>query len=391
MSNLNFAGLMEADGVHAATFEALARQNAQTNRNTTDYKQRLLEAQTYLNNLRTRQTRIPLREAMSTSDFPNLFGDILSRRLAADYMVYSADWTAYAERRMVPDFRNVKTFAVYGGDQLLTEAPEGTTGVGYKAVEDRELTDYAVKKYVSKIQLTMEALVNDDLGAFDRLPTKLAAGARRSEEKFVTELYAGTSGPLAAVYSATNNNVVTSNPTLSISALQTAYAVLKNQTDENGLPIFIDAVTLVVPPALEITARNILNATQLQVGLVGQGDDAAPAEEQRIVTANWMANRTTLVVNPWLPYIADTNGDTSWYLFASPTSGRPAIEVGFLSLLGGAPVIFRRRPDAVSLTGNTEIPIGSFDSNAYEWGVMHVFGGKLADYRCTVASNGTGS
>jgi hypothetical protein len=389
--SIEFTGLMEANNAHVATFEALARQHAQVNRNTTEYKQKLIEVQTYLNDLQARRSRIPLREAMSTSDFPNLFGDILSRRLASAYMVYGTNWTAYAQQRMVPDFRNVKTLATFGGNQLLVEAPEGTTGVGYRAVEDRELADYAVKKYVGKVQMTMETLVNDDLGAFDILPTSLAEGARRSEEKFVTELYAGTSGPLAAVYNATNNNVVTSNPTLSISALQTAYTVLKNQTDENGLPIFVDAVTLVVPPALEIVARSILEATQLEVGLVGQGADAAPAEEQRIITANWMANKTQIVVNPWLPYIADSNGDTSWYLFASPTSGRPAIEVGFLSLLGGAPAIFRRRPDAVSLTGNTEIPIGSFDSNSYEWGVMHVFGGQLADFRCTVASNGSGS
>jgi hypothetical protein len=389
--SIEFTGLMEANNAHVATFEALARQHAQVNRNTTEYKQKLIEAQTYLNDLQARRSRIPLREAMSTSDFPNLFGDILSRRLASAYMVYGTNWTAYAQQRMVPDFRNVKTLATFGGNQLLVEAPEGTTGVGYRAVEDRELADYAVKKYVGKVQMTMETLVNDDLGAFDILPTSLAEGARRSEEKFVTELYAGTSGPLASVYNATNNNVVTSNPTLSISALQTAYTVLKNQTDENGLPIFVDAVTLVVPPALEIVARSILEATQLEVGLVGQGADAAPAEEQRIITANWMANKTQIVVNPWLPYIADSNGDTSWYLFASPTSGRPAIEVGFLSLLGGAPAIFRRRPDAVSLTGNTEIPIGSFDSNSYEWGVMHVFGGQLADFRCTVASNGSGS
>jgi hypothetical protein len=389
--SIEFTGLMEANNAHVATFEALARQHAQVNRNTTEYKQKLIEAQTYLNDLQARRSRIPLREAMSTSDFPNLFGDILSRRLASAYMVYGTNWTTYAQQRMVPDFRNVKTLATFGGNQLLVEAPEGTTGVGYRAVEDRELADYAVKKYVGKVQMTMETLVNDDLGAFDILPTSLAEGARRSEEKFVTELYAGTSGPLAAVYNATNNNVVTSNPELSISALQTAYQVLKNQTDENGLPIFIDAVTLVVPPALEITARNILNATQLEIGLVGQGAVSAPADEQRIVTANWMANKTQIVVNPWLPYIADSNGDTSWYLFASPTSGRPAIEVGFLSLLGGAPAIFRRRPDAVSLTGNTEIPIGSFDSNSYEWGVMHVFGGQLADFRCTVASNGSGS
>jgi hypothetical protein len=389
--SIEFTGLMEANNAHVATFEALARQHAQVNRNTTEYKQKLIEAQTYLNDLQARRSRIPLREAMSTSDFPALFEDILSRRLASAYMVYGTNWTAYAQQRMVPDFRNVKTLATFGGNQLLVEAPEGTTGVGYRAVEDRELADYAVKKYVGKVQMTMETLVNDDLGAFDILPTSLAEGARRSEEKFVTELYAGTSGPLASVYNATNNNVVTSNPELSISALQTAYTVLKNQTDENGLPIFIDAVTLVVPPALEITARNILNATQLEIGLVGQGAVAAPADEQRIVTANWMANKTQIVVNPWLPYIADSNGDTSWYLFASPTSGRPAIEVGFLSLLGGAPTIFRRRPDAVSLTGNTEIPIGSFDSNSYEWGVMHVFGGQLADFRCTVASNGSGS
>jgi hypothetical protein len=388
--SIEFTQLMDTQRISTDAMMNFATQYEMQDRTSPAYLKRLNEAQKYLTSLQRRQTRVRLQEAMTTSDFPNLFGDILSRRLAADYVVYSAGWTNYAERRSVPDFRNVKSFAVYGGDQLLDQVPEGVTGAGYKAVNDRELADYRVDKYIGKIRLPMEAIVNDDLGAFNRLPTKLATGARRTEDRFATGLYAGTSGPLSTVYKEANGNVVTGNPELSIQALQTAIQVIGNQTDENGLPIFVDLVTLVVPPALATVARNILNATQVEVGIVGQGNAEAPANEQRIITTNWTSGQVQqLVVNPWLPYIATTNGDKSWYLFASPNTGRPAIEMGFLSMLNG-PVVFRRRPDAIGLTGGN-LPIGDFDSNCYEWGVMHVFGGQLTDYRMTVASNGSGS
>jgi hypothetical protein len=84
-------------------------------------------------------------------------------------------------------------------------------------------------------------------------------------------------------------------------------------------------VTLVVPPALEITARNIMNATQLWT-TTGRG--RRPAAEpghrgdQRLIVDNWMRNRMTLVVDPYIPMTATSaNGNTSWFLFANPSRG----------------------------------------------------------------------
>src|SRR5262245_28933177 len=60
-----------------------------------------------------------LQEAMSTSDFPVLFADILDRQLLADYQQGPSQWRQFAREGTVRDFRTVKRFAVDGGLGLL--------------------------------------------------------------------------------------------------------------------------------------------------------------------------------------------------------------------------------------------------------------------------------
>jgi hypothetical protein len=352
-----------------------------------NYKRLLLEAAgLHMRVLKgDRRAALDFQEAMTTSDFQYLFGDILDRQILANYAQMPVQWDLIARRGRVRDFRTVKRFVVNGGEAILTEVAQQTE---YPAAA---LTDgkyeYSVKKYGRRIPLAWEVLINDDLDAFGDIPERLGSAARRSEERFATDLYAGTTGPDGTFFAAGNANIVTANPALSIPGLQTAYTVLGSQVDSDGAPIYVDGVTLVVPPALEVTAMNIINATEI-LAATGGGDGTG---NDQVRTANWMRNKVRIMVNPWLPIISTSNGNTSWYLFANPSSGRPAMEVGFL-IGHEQPELFRKSPNATRVGGGMINPEeGDFDTDSIDWKLRHVFGGVLMDPKSAVASNGSGS
>jgi hypothetical protein len=352
------------------------------------YRQRLLEAAHLYGRViqGNKRAALDFQEAMTTSDFQYLFGDILDRQILGSYQQMPVQWDLVARRGRVRDFRTVKRFTLDGGEAILTEVK--TQGEYPAAALSDGKYEYAVKKYGRRIPLAWETLINDDLDAFSDIPTRLGNAARRSEERFATDLYAGTTGPDGTFFSVGNANIVTANPVLGISGLETAFTVLSSQKDTDGAPIYIDAAVLVVPPALEVTARNILNATEI-LSATGGGDGTG--NDQLRVT-NWMRNRVQLMVNPWLPIISSSsNGNTSWYLFAAPSAGRPAMEVGFL-IGHELPELFRKSPNAVRVGGGMINPEeGDFDTDSTEWKLRHVFGGTLMDPKSGVASNGSGS
>ena len=85
------------------------------------------------------------------------------------------------------------------------------------------------------------------------------------------------------------------------------------------------------------------------------------------------------------------NGSTSWFLFANPDNGRPAIEMGFLSG-HEEPEIFMKAPNSMRVDGGgVDVMNGDFDNDAIEYKLRHVFGGTREDPKMTVASNGSGS
>lgn len=326
------------------------------------------------------------KEAMTTSDFPQLFGDIVDRQLYAAYQQTPVNWQSIARRGTVRDFRTVERYTIDGADSALPEVDELTE---YPAASLSEAKyEYKVTKRGRRIPMSWETWLNGDLGQFRDLPTRLANAARRTEEKFVTDLFAGTAGPDSTFFAAGNANIVTGNPALSISALQTAFTVLGAQTDSSGEPIYIESVTLVVPRALEVTARNILNSIEI-LAATGGGDGTG---NDQLRATNWMRDKVELVVNPWLPIISSSsNGNTSWYLFANPGMGRPAMEIGFL-IGHETPEIWMKSSDAVRVGGGAVDPEqGSFDLDAVQWRVRHVLGGSMIDPKMAVASNGSGA
>lgn len=331
-----------------------------------------------------------LREAMTTSDFPILFGDIVDRVMLGGFNDWAPTYQNIVRPATVRDFRKTRRMYVEGGEAVLAQVKEQEEYPAATLAEGKY--EYAVKKYGRRMPFSWETIINDDMDALTDVPQRFARAARRSEERFVTTLYAGASGPLSSVYTVGNKNIITGNPVLGISGMTTALTMLAGAVDADGEPIVIEMVELVVPPALEIPALQFLNATEIEIGLVGQGADAAPVTETRMRTANFLRNRVRVSVNPYLPLISSTaNGNTSWYLFASPRAGRPALE--FARLRGyETPQLFMKSPNAVRVGGGLVNPLdGDFDTDSIDYKVRHVFGGSIIDPRLTVASNGTGS
>lgn len=398
MAKTQFLELMESYNASDASTSALygdagssiSARRAKLGENQ-QYNQKLLEAgKLYAKVLNgDRFASFQFQEAMSTSDFPNLFGDILDRQILAAYRQQPVAWDQIARRGRVRDFRTVKRFTLDGGQAILSEVKQLAE---YKAAA---LTDgaysYSVKKYGRTLPLSWEDFINDDLDAFREIPNMLGNAARRSEEYFATDLYAGTTGPDGTFFASGNKNIVTSNPTLSVSALQTAFTTLAAQVDSDGAPIYIEGAVLVVPPALEVTARNILSAEFIWSAAGSGGASSDAGRGDMLQTANWMRNKVKLLVNPWLPIISTTNGGTSWYLIADPSVGRPAMEMGFL-IGHEVPELFVKSPNAVRVGGGTVAPEdGDFEVDGVVYKVRHCFGGSLMDPKSAVASSGVGS
>jgi hypothetical protein len=353
------------------------------------YQRSLLEAAKLIADVESgRKPMHRLQEAMSTSDFPLLFGDILDRQLLGRYQEWPTAWPKIAKKGSVRDFRTVSRFTVDGAEAVLTKVKQGSEYPEAALADARY--QYFVEKYGRRVPFLWETFVNDDLDGLRETPNRLAKAARMTEEKFATTLYAASTGPNATFFASGNKNLVTAGAgaALSVTSLQAAFTLLWSQTDADGNPIYISNVRLVVPPALAVVARNILNATQIWAAAGGGVGTAA----DQLHSANWMAAEITeLIVNPWLPIVTTTGtvGATAWYLFADPNeAGRPAIEIGFLRG-HDTPELFVKEPNAMRVGGGpVAAEDGDFDTDGINYKVRHVIGGTLMEPKMAVASPG---
>lgn len=361
-----------------------------------NYSARLTEALTLVQRVGegSAYAALAFTEAMSTSDFPLLFGDVIDRAMVLAYREYPNAIESVVKTTTVRDFRDVKRFAVDGAEGQLEAVAQGEE---YPAAALSEARDtYSVAKFGRRLPILWETLVNDDLDAFRDMPGRLGRAARRTEQKFISSLIWDSAGPHASLYTSGHENIINTtngaaddNTPFSIAGLQDGLTVLANQTDEDGEPIFFDTVYLVVVPALEIAARNVLNGTELRVTVNGG------ATGQELTVANWMRNKVQLVVDPYAPQIitTGTRGATSWALFGNPNDGRAAIE--FARLRGHEePEIWVKAPDAMRAGGGMVGPDqGDFDTDSIQYRVRKVHGGaqlnSTGGFRGTVASNGT--
>lgn len=348
-----------------------------------EWERNVLAAERFVNGIIRGRVKIhKFQEAMSTSLFPGLFADSLDRQMYGAYAAAPTTWRNYCRRATVADFKKVKRFAGTGIRGLLSEVKE-------LSEHERRTMDigeygYSVKKYEAGFGISFEAMVNDDLDAFGRLPQDLAQSAIDTEEYFATSLYADANGPKAGVFNLANDNVIGNNEPLTRSSLQAAITKLMSRKDERGNPIVVTAVELVVGTGITLAAKEILNAQEYRV--------VGPEGNITIIQGNGVDANLRINTNYWLPTVITNTAiaSTSWFLFANPgSSSRPAIEVGFLRGYE-QPQLFEKIPDMRKIGGGAEVP-WSYEHGSMEKKIQHIFGGSFIDARMALASKGDGS
>jgi hypothetical protein len=331
-------------------------------------------------------------ESISVQDFSILTDQILDRQIQDMWPAYQPTYQAVARiNPNIKDFRSVRRYQIDGMQDVYGQVHEFET-------HDRRApllasTDYFVSKYAAGFARSWEAMVNDDMGFFQDLPTRLVRGGINSVEKYVTGLYvtAGTSGgPNATTYTSGHGNIIISagvtNPLFSLAALEAAVAQMAAFKDAENLPITIDGVTVVFANYLDyIAAQNVKRA------LFANITEAGGTTNQQLRTPAWVADQFTPVFNPWIN-ILDTTAASAharqWYIFANPAKGRPAIELGFLRGFS-TPQLYRKMPNTISVSGGAVDNMGDFDTMSSEYKSMIVYGGVTMEYRATMSSNGS--
>ena len=328
-----------------------------------------------------------LTEAYSTSDFPYLMGDVLDRMMLANFQALGHDWRSYCRvSRPLRDFRTVRRLALNGAEGQYDEIPEGSE-VEYTTSLAEDNYTYTPTLYGKGVKLTFRAIMDDDLSAFDSIPERLGRGGRRTIEKFVTELFFDSNGPDATFFASGNGNILTApatNADLAIDALGAAFAQLLGFTDTDSEPILVEGVTLVYGPSLHVTANNLIN--QLTVDVVEKGG----ITNQTIRVNNWIVRNITLVMNPYIPIVCTTNGATTWALFANPSAGRPAGEVGFLAGFE-EPVLYRKASNSMRISGGLDQAAGDFATMDQHYKGILGMGGVVLEPQSAIGSNGSNS
>jgi hypothetical protein len=375
--------IVPANGPQANVYEGISRSDRAIRLRTREgSRQTALLASIIADVHQGRRPEWHLQEAMGTDDFPLLFGDLLYRQLLGNYMPWPVTYPAWMRVVDVKDFRALNLYTIDGGQGILPQVKEHEP---YSEITFQEgHYSISVLKYGQRYGISFEMVIQDDLNAFNSRPIMMATGARRSEEYLATTKLCDVNGPDASFFSSGNANLSTG--ALTIKNLQAAFKVLSAQTDHDGQPIMIDAVTLLVTPNDEITARNILNATQIRVNAIGGGGDA----DQFLYTQNWMSSRVKLEVNPYIPYVASSCSTNPWFLIANPNdlTQRPAFAFAFMRGRR-TPQLFVRDPDAMMIGGGASSPLeGNFDNDDINYKIRHIFGATQVDPKMAVASFG---
>lgn len=352
---------------------------------TPQYKRKLAEAaRFYAAVVRGQVPLIKVQEAMMSSEFSALLGDTMDRVLLARYATYAPSYRSFLRGRTARDFRTIGSVRRNSGGRLTLTAQ----GEDYKEQGLSEASyTYAVKKYGKIYSLTWEMMVNDDLDSFANLPQEMADDAVQTEMYLASSLYVANTTLFATNHShegSTYSNKGTA--ALSKAALQAAVNAMVKYPGDEDKPLNNAPVYLVVPPALQLDALEILGSLMVQYA---GGDATTGVSAIAYPTRNALAGMLQVVVDPYIPIIDATNGHTSWYLFSDPNRIHGA-EYAFLRGYE-QPQVFRKSANAMRLGGGEAE--ASFEDDSMGYKVRHVFGGSHANaaggWRACYWSDGT--
>lgn len=285
-----------------------------------------------------------VRGAHHTSDFPLLLVDSFTRTLRAQYVLYPRTFEAWARRSTMPDFREITRVQLSG---LIGNFDEVQELGEYKAGTFSEASEkYKLAKFGKIVGISWEAIINDDLSAFTRVPQAFAMKAAQKQSDLVYGIMTGnpTMGDTIALWNAaTHKNYTSTGTALSETSLDVAYQLFRTQKSIEGDFLNLAPKFLIVGPKNELIARKLTSTNY------------TPAKQTDISVA--ALTGLQLIVEPRIT-------DYSWFLVADPAM----IDTVEYAFLDGEEELFIEQKEG-------------FDADALQIKARMVFGTKAIDWR----------
>lgn len=283
------------------------------------------------------------RSMMGTSDFVNILSNIANKFLRKGYEAAPRTFTSWARQESINDFRAVTRVQLSDGPKLENVAEGGEFKRG-KLTDGAE--SYRLVTVGKILAITRQAIINDDVQAFTRIPQLFSTSGAQYESDAVYDII--TSNALMAdgkgIFHADHKNLTSTGTVISQASLGVARTMMRKQTAPQGTVLNLSPAILLVPAALETVANNMVSNNYV----------AAKQDDQN------QFGGLRVVVEPRL----DIANDKSWYLIAE-SSMIDTVEYAYLS--GNSGVYLESR-------------VG-FDVDGVELKARLDFGAKAIDYR----------
>jgi phage major head subunit gpT-like protein len=248
----------------------------------------------------------------TTSDFPLLLGSTVSRTLRDAYTLAPQTWRPLGRQTTVPDFRSVTRAALGDISSLEKVSESGEYKYGTMAEDGAPLK---VAKFGKIIPITWESIVNDDMGALNRVPMALGAAAAQTESDVVWALLLGnpnfTDG--TALFHADHGNLAAAGGAINTTTLGAARAAMRKQKSKAGHFLNVSPEYLVVGPDKELEAFQF-TSSQYVPAKNSDINDSRNASLTVIVDAR-------ITGNQWYLYAAPGVVDTFEYAYLEGEQG----------------------------------------------------------------------
>ncbi len=299
-----------------------------------------------------------IRAALSTYSLPVALGDAANKVLFEAYTESPATWQAFAAVKSANDFKDHTGIRISDSGDLTELPPGGEIKHGSIAESTYK---YSIGTFAKSLGIDRRDIINDDLTLFDDTARSLGRSAMRSLSDLVYKVLLANAGPF---FVAGNGNYdVGAGTALASASLATGIARMMAQRDAEKRDLDIRPRTLLVPPELQQTAKELLLSDFIQ-----RANNDVP-------TGNALKNALDLEVESRLSNSDRFTGTSAkaWYLFASPADA--AIIVAFLQ---------GKQSPTVEFFG--------FDADpnvlAATWRVYFDYGAALADHRAAYKAKG---
>lgn len=244
------------------------------------------------------------------SDFGSILADVANKAMLAGYESADETFQQWTSTGVLSDFKTSQRVGLNTFPSLREVRP----GAEYKhaTMGDRG-EPITLATYGELFSINRQAIINDDLSAFTRIPSAMGRAAIRTVGDLVYAIL--TSNPnmsdgTALFHSSHSNLGSGAGSALSIASLTAGRAAMKLQKDASENVLNIRPEFLLVPVALETEADTFMNDTV----------HAGKNNNQR----NPIRGMANVVADPRL----DAASSTAWYLTAG--QGFDTIEVAYL-------------------------------------------------------------